>query len=1097
MRDLFDEFLEELRRREATARGEDPRRAAPRRESSDDPEPGREADDTDTPDDADAGGDPEERSSDRPDLSVVGSRGSDDPPRRRGPGGPSDGARDGGTSGRQVVLAVLILGVIAFLLLSSTVLDLWTDALWFTSVGFDSVFWTRVGTQVALFVGALVVVLVVLLGNLWLAGRLGPTPGLVGEGRSGGGTLRSLVDRLNDAAEASAGRSRGGPTYGARRAGEARAIVLEPDSLPDLGPLALAALVAVAIVAALAIAGSVGAAWETVLLWQHRVPFSPEASTVTADPVFNKDIGYFLFELPFLRLIQGVFNGVVIVTLVLVVGRYLVGASRAGLVFATPVRLHLAILGALLLLSVAFGYQLEKLELVYSNRGFATGVSYTDFHAQFVAFDALTVVSGIAAALLVGGALTRTLWPLGLTIGIWLVASLLIGRLYPEAVQRFTVAPNQLAQEEPYIVNNIAMTRLAYDLQDWDGRAFGGDAPVTQALVDAEADTFANARLWDYRPLNDTLDQLQVVRKYYDFTDVDADRYMIGGVTRQVWLSGRELALDQNPSAVGFTNQRIIFTHGIGAVMTPVNEVANQGQPRLFIRDLPPVSTDDAPTINEPRIYFGERDSGYVVTGAQLSEFDFPTGEGDVAGASGTETRWTGTTGIPLDTTLSRLLFALRFKDLDLLISDQLTSQSQLLFHRSLGDRLGRIAPFLKFDKDPYLVIDGDGALIYVQDAYTVSDAFPNAQAFDPDALPGSGLGGNAINYIRNSVKITMNAYDGTMHFYMADPADPIVRAYAGIFPDLFEPLDAMPVSLRDHLRVPEELFNVQTRVFGKYHVTTAAQFFRTDDQWTVPAAPNDQSASAQTLPSEAYYVVMRMPGEDKAEFLLLQPMVPKGRGNMIAWMAARNDAPNYGTTRVYRFPSETTVLGPVQIEARIDQDPTISQQITLWDQSGSSVIRGNLIVVPLGDSLIYLQPVYLQSTSSSFPEFVRIIVASPRNVVWGKTLGEAIDLLVKAEAGGETPTPTPTPGPGGSPSPGPTTSPTATPDPDAPLPTDVAGLIDYANVHFAAAQAALRAGDFATYGIEIERVNAALRALDALTPGIVPSPGASASPAP
>ena len=1099
MRDLFDEFLEELRRREATARGEDPRRPAPRRESSDDPEPSREADDTDTdtPDDADADDDPGERSSDRPDLSVVGSGGSDDPPRRRGSGGPNDGAREGGTSGRQVVLAVLVLGVIAFLLLSSTVLDLWTDALWFTSVGFDGVFWTRVGTQVALFAGALVVVLVVLLGNLWLAGRLGPTPGSVGEGRSGGATLRSLVDRLNDAAEASAGRARGGPTYGARRSGEPRAVVLEPDSLPDLGPLAVAVLVAVAIVAALAIAGSVGAAWETVLLWQHRVPFSPEASTVTTDPVFNKDIGYFLFELPFLRLVQGVFNGVVIVTLVLVVGRYLVSASRAGLVFATPVRLHLAILGALLLLSVAFGYQLEKLELVYSNRGFATGVSYTDFNAQFVAFDALTIVSGIAAALLVGGALTRTLWPLGLTIGIWLVASLLIGRLYPEAIQRFTVAPNQLAQEEPYIVNNIAMTRLAYDLQDWDGRAFGGDAPVTQALVDAEADTFANARLWDYRPLNDTLDQLQVVRKYYDFTDVDADRYEIGGVTRQVWLSGRELALDQNPSAVGFTNQRIIFTHGIGAVMTPVNEVANQGQPRLFIRYLPPVSTDDAPTINEPRIYFGERDSGYVVTGAQLSEFDFPTGEGDVAGASGPETRWTGTTGIPVDTTLSRLLFALRFKDLDLLISDQLTSESQLLFHRSLGDRLGRIAPFLKFDKDPYLVIDGDGALVYVQDAYTVSDAFPNAQGFDPDALPGSGLGGKAINYIRNSVKITMNAYDGTMHFYLADPADPIVRAYAGIFPDLFEPLDAMPVSLRDHLRVPEELFNVQTRVFGKYHVTNAAQFFRTDDQWTVPAAPNDKSA--QTLPSEAYYVVMRMPGEDKAEFLLLQPMVPKGRGNMIAWIAARNDTPNYGTTRVYRFPSETTVLGPVQIEARIDQDPVISQQITLWDQSGSSVIRGNLIVVPLGDSLIYLQPVYLQSTSSSFPEFVRIIVASPRNVVWGRTLGEAIDLLVKAEAGGETPTPTPTPtpGPGGSPSPGPTTSPTATPDPDAPLPTDVAGLIDYANVHFAAAQEALRAGDFAAYGIEIERVNAALRALDALTPGIVPSPGASASPAP
>ena len=1095
MRDLFDDFLEELRRREAIARGEDPDRNAPSRrppadhaQVDDDAPDGDDTTDGDDSPDADEGSDAESR----PDFVLVSSKDRDGPPRKRPPGGPRDGEGEGSRTGRQIVLAVIAIAVVAFFLLSSTVLDLWTDGLWFKSVGFSNVFWTQVGSQAALFVGALVVALVILLGNLWLAGRLGPVPDAEG---GSGGAIRSFVDRLNDAAEAStSGRARGNPPYGARRPGEPRAIVFEPDSVPDLGPLAVAVLVGLGVVVALVIAASVSAAWELVLLWQHRVPFSPAGAVATTDPIFDRDIGFFLFELPFLRLVQGVFNALVIAALVLTLGRYLVSASRAGLVFATPVRLHLAILGALLLLSVAFGYQLDKLELVYSQRGFATGVSYTDFHAQFVAFDILTVVSGLAAAFLVGGALTRTLWPLGLTIGIWLVASIVIGRLYPEAIQRFTVAPNQLAQEERFIVNNIAMTRLAYDLEDWDDRAFSGDAPVTQELVDAEADTFTNARLWDYRPLNDTLDQLQTVRRYYDFTDVDADRYVIDGEERQVWLSARELALEQNPTATGFTNQRIIFTHGIGAVMTPVNEVANDGQPRLFIGNLPPVSRDGAPTITEPRIYFGERDSGYVVTGAQLNEFDFPTGEGDVAGASGTETRWTGKTGIPLGTTLDRLLFALRFKDLDLLISDQLTDQSQLLFHRSLSDRLGRVAPFLRFDKDPYLVIDGDGALVYVQDAYTVSDAFPNAQGFDTSTLPGTGLGRRPINYIRNSVKITVNAYDGTMHFYVADPDDPIVRAYSGVFPDLFEPLDDMPAPLRDHLRVPEELFNVQVRMFGKYHVTDAAQFFRTDDQWTVPAAPNEQSA--QTLPSEAYYVIMRMPGEAESEFLLLQPMVPKGRPNMIAWMAARSDAPNYGDVRVYRFPSETTVFGPVQIESRIDQDPIISQQVTLWNQSGSSVIRGNLIVVPLGDSLIYLQPVYLQSTSSSFPEFRRIIVASPRHVVWAETLGGAVELLVAAEARGggpgASPTPTPTPDPGASPTP----APTPTTDPGAPLPTDVAGLIEYANTHFAAAQEALRDGDFARYGIEMERVQAALRALDDLTPGLV-SPGPSASPAP
>ena len=900
------------------------------------------------------------------------------------------------------------------------------------------------------------------------------------------------MGRLNDAAEAAASsQGRRDPRYGGRRPDEPRAIAIEPDSLPDLGPLATAALAVIGVFIAVLIAAAVGSAWETVLLWQHRVPFSPEAAVATTDPIFNKDIGYFLFELPFLRLVQGVFNGLVIAALLLTLGRYLVTASRGGLVFATPVRLHLAVLGALLLLSVAFGYQLDKLELVYSTRGAATGVSFTDFHAQFFAFDALTVISGLAAAFLVGGALTRLLWPLGLTIGIWLLASLVIGRIYPEAVQRFSVEPNEFAQEERFIANNIAMTRLAFDVDDWEDRPFRGEAPITQALVDAEKDTFTNARLWDYRPLNDTLDQLQTVRRYYDFTDVDADRYTIGDNERQVWISARELALEQNPNAVGFTNQRIIFTHGIGAVMTPVNEVANEGQPRLFIGNLPPVSTAGAPVITEPRIYFGERPSSYVVTGARLNEFDFPTGEGDATGASGTETRWTGTTGIDVDTTFRRLLFAARFKDLDLLISDQLTADSQLLFHRSLGDRLDLIAPFLRYDKDPYLVIDGGGRLVYVQDAYTTSNAFPHAESFDPDALPGTGLGRDDINYIRNSVKITMDAYDGTMHFYVADPADPIIRAYQGIFPALFEPLEAMPAQLREHLRVPEELFNVQTRVFGAYHVTDPQQFFRTDDLWTVPQGATD--SATQTLPSEAYYVVMRMPGEAKSEFLLLQPMVPLKRPNMISWVAARNDGDDYGATRVYRFPAETTVFGPAQIEARIDQDPVISQQITLWNQSGSSVIRGNLIVVPLGDSLIYLQPVYLQSTSSSFPEFRRIVVASPHSVVWAPTLGDAVGLLVAADARGGEPTPsgtpTPTPEPGSSPTPAPSI------DPGAPLPSDLAGLIDYANVHFGLAQAALRDGDFARYGAEIALVDAALRRLDELAPGLVPSPGTSPAP--
>jgi uncharacterized membrane protein (UPF0182 family) len=446
-----------------------------------------------------------------------------------------------------------------------------------------------------------------------------------------------------------------------------------------------------------------------------------------------------------------------------------------------------------------------------------------------------------------------------------------------------------------------------------------------------------------------------------------------------------------------------------------------------------------------------------------------------------------------------RLLFAARFRDLDLLISDQVSSSSQLLFHRSLSDRLSRIAPFLRFDKDPYLVIDNAGRMVYVQDAFTTSDRFPNAQAFDPPTgFDLTGLGNEPFDYIRNSVKITVDAYDGTMHFYVNDPTDPIIRAYEGVFPALFEPISAMPADLKAHLRVPEDMFNVQNTMFGRYHVTNPQQFFRNDDLWTVPS-----QTSEQTLPSEAYYVEMRLPNASGVEFLLLQPMVPTSRPNMIAWVAARMDSPNYGQVQVYRFPADTTVFGPAQIEARIDQDPIISAQVSLWNQSGSKVIRGSLIVVPLDNTLIYLQPVYLQSTGSAFPEFKRIVVASPRQVVWSDSLAGSLQLLLAAEAGGS-PNPTPNPTPGPSPGPGSTPAPTPgpggspTPTPNVGLPADVPGLIAYANLHFELAQQALRDSDFARYGTEIGLVQAALQRLATLSPGLsTPIPGASTSPAP
>ena len=1111
MGDLFDEFMRELERRRAEAEGRTP----PRDPKADDGEPGADDGDkaqhgTDDGSHDDAHDEPAAGTDDRADADDreptpihrrSGARprsgtGSGVPP--RGPaaphpvGGPDDGAQPPSmrTILRRVGVGAIVIIIALIVFLAGTGIDLWTDAIWYKSVGFDSVFWTRLGAQAGLFVVALVVALVVLLFNLWLAGRLAPPADPTRPGR-----IRQVADRLSEAqrqAERAARMAGGGPGMrgmgGSFPRGETAVGGLDLDAMPNLIPIATWVIAAVAVMVAIGIAGSVSGAWTTLLLWVNRVPFSPTG--VVTDPVFGKDISFFLFDLPFFRFTQSLVSGLLLASLAVVGARYLVQATQGGEVFVTRVRVHVAVIAGLYLLTIAFGYQLDKYELVYSTGGATVGVGFTDANARFMAYDVLTFLSGIAGALLIAGAFTRWMWPLGAIVIIWFSASLVLGRLYPEAIQRLTVDPNEFAQEERYIANNIGMTRLAYGLDKWETRNYDGTAPLTQAAVEAEADTFTNARLWDYRPLQTTLKQLQTVRQYYDFVDVDTDRYVVQDNLRQVMLSGRELAIAKNDQATSWVNQRIIYTHGIGVAMVPVNEVTREGQPELWIRNLPPVSSNGAPQITEPRIYFGESDAHYVVTGARQDEFDIP---GDTTAGTGDQTtRWTGTTGVKLDSTLSRVLFSLRFRDLDLLISDQITSDSQLLFHRTISDRLGHIAPFLKYDKDPYLVIDGDGKLVYVQDAYTISDAFPHSSWFDTTTLtPNSGLYGQSLNYIRNSVKITMNAYDGTMNFYVNDPTDPLIRAWEGVFPGMFQPLSAMPAGIASHLRVPEELFNVQTRMYGQYHVTQPLTFFNNTDRWTVP----DPQTNEQSLPSEAYYVAMRMPGESAAEFLLLQPMIAQARPNMIAWIAARNDAPNLGQVRAYRFPSDTTIFGPAQIEARIDQDPVISAQISLWNQSGSQVVRGNLIVVPVGESLLYLQPVYLQSTSAAFPEFQKIVVGSPSTIVWGNTLKEALTALL-AKQGGATPTPspTPTPGPGTSPGPTATPAPTAGPGPSATpgtgggLPTAVSGLVDYANTHFELAQAALHTGDFATYGAEMDKVQVALARLAELTATPAPS---------
>ncbi len=932
--------------------------------------------------------------------------------------------------------------LLVLVLVAGPIIALLTDARWFDSLGAGALYWQRLQLQGGLFVGGTLAALALLMLSLAAAGliarRLGGTP--TGSATSSDAPREPRTPLLDDSGN------------------------LQPDGIVDAlrglfgadgdgavrsagATIGNGALRIGAVVVALLIGAQVAANWEQIVLWQNAVPYVADGSAV--DPIFGRDISFYLFSLPVLRLAQGL--GILLLggATVLAALRYLpaLGARGLGGVGTLP-RLHLALLVGAILLVTAYGYQLDKLELVFSQNGVATGVSYTDAMARIPGLDVLTAIAAIAAAFLVGAAVTRSTWPLVLTVTIWFGASAVLTGLYPEFVQRFQVSPNEYALEEPYIANNIRMTRLAFGLDGWTERQYDGADELTAAAIADNAESFADARLWDYRPLQQTLDQLQTVRQYYNFSDVDVDRYMIDGKQRLVMLSARELNPERALQSATWVNRRIAFTHGIGVAMVPVAGIASGGLPELIIRDIPPVSSGGAPVVTEPRIYFGELDTDWVIVGAKTEEFDYPIGD-DTSGSGGTgdaTTKWSGTSGISLNTFFDRLLFAARLGDLNLLISDQITADSQLLWRRTVSERVTALAPFVTWDSDPYLVIREDGGLSYVVDGYTTSNYFPNANPAE----------GSRVNYLRNSVKATVDLYTGKTELYLADTKDPIAQAWSKVFPGLLLPLDTMPADLRAHLRVGSDGFDVATRVYARYHVTDPQTFYRQDDVWTVP----ESAAGAQSLPGESYYVRVRLPGEETTEFTLIQPLVPTSRPNMIAWVAARNDGENYGQIVSYRFPKDTSVFGPSQVGARIDADPIIASQTTLWDQSGSTVTRGNLIVTPIGGTVVYLQPVYLQSTSSSFPEFQKIVAATSTKVVWGDTLSEALNLLVG----------------GGVVDPGGGTN-----------PTDVAGLVTKASTLFEQAQTALKSGDFATYGVRIAELQAVLKELAALTENSAP----------
>jgi uncharacterized membrane protein (UPF0182 family) len=944
------------------------------------------------------------------------------PPRRPPPdddGGPTPfpRRRHGGgtvTTGdvrRWVIIGLIVLVALFLLGFIGRIVDLITDVMWYDALGRRDVLTTRLWSQVGLFFVGLAAFAIPALASIWLARRIAPQVPI-------------------------------------RRLG-----FLE---LPDASRFISWGLVVIALLLALISAGAWSGSWETILLFANGGDFG------TTDANFTRDIGFYVFDLPFWRFLQGWAIASLIGIGLLTLGAYAAGALRWQLRLTAPVRAHLSIIGALLLAVIAIGYQLDIPELVYSTRsGTFQGATYADLNAQVPAYVILTVVALAAAALLLANIWFRTLWALALAGGAWLALSIVVGGIYPSVVQTLTVKPNELTVERPFIAKHIAATRAAFELDTIEERNYSGEAPLTRRLIDTESGTLNNLRLWDYRPLLSTFGQDQILRVYYDFADVDIDRYEVSGERRQIMLSARELDVDKlDANAKTWTNERLVYTHGYGITAVPVNAVTSSGLPDYLVSG---INREPRLPVGQPRIYFGELEDNYVVTGTTTAEFDYPREES----AGDATTTWDGSTGVGIGNPIARFLFALRFGDFNLLISNQLTEHSQILFRRTLTERVQELAPFLAYDGDPYMV-SADGRLIWMWDAYTYSSRYPNAQPL-PEGSPLAG-----VNYLRNSVKVAVDAYDGSVHFYVADPSDPIIAAYGRIFPGLFEPIDAMSDGLRAHVRYPENLFQAQTEMYLLYHVQPdergAGIFYNRDDVWELPEEQLQQEGSA--VPVEPYYVIMRIPGEQEVEFVLIQPLVAAQRPNMIAWVAARNDGEHYGERISFRFPTDTSTDGPVQVEARIDQDDTISGQFSLWDRAGSRVIRGNLIVLPMGDSILYMEPIFLQATQARFPEFVRVIFVSQDRVAFAESVDEGLRQLL-----GEATTPPPGGGGGG-----------------GGLPEDVAGLVAEAQRLYAAAQEALAAGDLGTYQARIDDLQEVLDRLAQLT-GASPLPSPSASP--
>ncbi len=862
---------------------------------------------------------------------------------------------------RKFVLPTIFAVVVGLGWLSSY----YTDWLWFESLNYQSVFWRTLQARFAAAAVFGVMAAIVIGVNLWFTAKFTRQALLMG-----GSPFEGSI-----------------PGEGLLKSG--------------VGYFLVGALLTLVMT-------NVGASqWPTMLQYFYGSSFG------TTDPIFGKDIGFYVFDLPFYQFVVGFLIGTVVVS-ALATGVIYIAAG--GIRIQERIQLlprplgHLSALGGLFLLFSAVNYRLKIYELLYSQGNVFFGAGFVDVNVQIWVYWILILAFVATGIWLFKNVQNRQVRPLLVGVGVYLVGGIGIGNIPGTIVQKLAVDPTELQREGPYIRHNIDATRKAYALDRIDVRPFEASENLTRADIEANPLTIRNVRIWDERPMMQTYQQVQEIRPYYVFPGVDVDRYTVNGVYQQVMLSGRELDTNRLPvQARNWVNERLQYTHGYGVTMSPVTQVTSEGLPMFLIKDIPPVAEAAELQITRPEIYFGERTYGNVVVKTGTEEFDYPRRDGNAFST------YQGDGGVPIGGFFTRLAFTIRMMDANLFLSTYIKSDSRIMFNRQIVQRAREIAPFLSFDSDPYLVVS-EGRLFWILDAYTTSSMYPYS----------TRTGRTQINYIRNSVKVAIDAYDGSLTFYQAND-EPIIKTYAAMFPGLFKPIHTMPADLRAHVRYPVDLFRIQAAMYRSYHMQDVQVFYNQEDLWEIP----NEIYSGQAQMMEPYYIIVKLPGELREEFLLMVPFTPAKKDNMIGWLAARCDGDRYGDLLVYTLPKEKLIFGPMQLEARIDQQPEIASQLTLWGQLGSEVIRGNLLAIPIETSFLYVEPIYLQarqeqeqpqqfggegggqqqpqqggtpprrqSQSTAIPELKQVIVAFGGRVIMRDTFEEGLNELFGSGAG-------------------------------------------------------------------------------------------------